>query len=59
MITGNPVTFSVKVTSDDKAVNDGQVLFKINGKTLRDNTGKVLYTQVEKWSCNINIHNSC
>ncbi|OED30031.1 Ig-like domain repeat protein [Methanosphaera sp. WGK6] len=42
---GETVTFTVKLT-DDITVTGGKVVFKLNGKTLRDNNGNVLYGTV-------------
>ncbi|OED30033.1 right-handed parallel beta-helix repeat-containing protein [Methanosphaera sp. WGK6] len=42
---GETVTFTVKLT-DDITVTGGKVVFKLNGKTLRDDNGKVLYGTV-------------
>ncbi|WP_455646135.1 beta strand repeat-containing protein [Methanosphaera sp.] len=42
---GESVTFTVKIT-DDVTVNSGKVVFKLNGKTLRDDNGNVLYGTV-------------
>ncbi|OED30387.1 Ig-like domain-containing protein [Methanosphaera sp. WGK6] len=43
--SGETVTFTVKLT-DDITVNGGKVVFKLNGKTLRDDNGNVLYGTV-------------
>ncbi|WP_455646137.1 beta strand repeat-containing protein [Methanosphaera sp.] len=42
---GETVTLTVKVT-DDVTVTGGKVVFKLNGKTLRDDNGNVLYGTV-------------
>lgn len=41
------ITLSATVTDGDKNLNSGRVIFKLNGKTLKDKDGKVLYVNVE------------
>ena len=43
---GSTITLQATVTDDDKTINTGKVIFKINGKTLKDENGKVIYVQV-------------
>ena len=54
VVAGKPATFSVKVTSDDKPVNGGTVIFKINGKTLRDTDGNIIQANVVDGVATIN-----
>ena len=54
VVAGKPATFSVKVTSDDKPVNCGTVIFKINGKTLRDTDGNIIQANVVDGVATIN-----
>ncbi|OED30032.1 hypothetical protein [Methanosphaera sp. WGK6] len=42
---GETITFSVKIT-DNSTISTGKVVFKINGKTIRDTTGNPIYVQV-------------
>ncbi|MDO5825544.1 MAG: Ig-like domain repeat protein [Methanosphaera sp.] len=51
---GESATFSVKVTDNNVNVNEGKVVFKINGKTLKDDNGKVIYATVENGVASIN-----
>ncbi|WP_455644847.1 beta strand repeat-containing protein [Methanosphaera sp.] len=46
---GETVTLSAKVTDDTTSnpVNTGKVVFKLNGKTLKDAEGNVIYATVE------------
>ncbi|WP_455645911.1 beta strand repeat-containing protein [Methanosphaera sp.] len=46
---GETVTLSVKLTDDatNDSVNSGRVVFKLNGKTLKDADGNVIYATVE------------
>ena len=37
---GDNITFSATVTDGDKTLNSGRVIFKLNGKTLKDKDGK-------------------
>ena len=43
---GSTVTFEATITDDNQTINTGKVVFKINGKTLKDENGKVIYVQV-------------
>ncbi|MBO7719108.1 MAG: Ig-like domain repeat protein, partial [Methanosphaera sp.] len=43
---GETATFTVKVTDNGVNINEGKVVFKINGKTLKDSDGKVIYANV-------------
>jgi predicted outer membrane repeat protein len=43
---GETVTFTVKVTDNGANVNGGKVVLKINGKTLKNADGKVIYANV-------------
>ncbi|AWX32211.1 Ig-like domain repeat protein [Methanosphaera sp. BMS] len=43
---GENATFTVKVTDNGANVNGGKVVLKINGKTLKDTNGKVIYANV-------------
>jgi len=43
---GSTVTFEATITNDNQTINTGKVVFKINGKTLKDENGKVIYVQV-------------
>jgi hypothetical protein len=42
---GSIVTLTATV-NDTKAVNSGKIVFKINGKTLKDENGKVIYAKI-------------
>ncbi|MBO7718971.1 MAG: Ig-like domain repeat protein [Methanosphaera sp.] len=44
---GSTVTISANIVdSDNNPVSEGKVVFKINGKTLKDENGKVIYAKV-------------
>ena len=43
---GETVTFTVKVTDNGANINEGKVVLKINGKTLKNADGKVIYANV-------------
>lgn len=43
---GSPVTLKATVTGTQVPLNNGKVVFKINGKTLKDESGKVIYAKV-------------
>ena len=42
---GSTATFTATI-NDNKVVNNGKVVFKINGKTLKDANGKVIYARI-------------
>ncbi|MBO7718822.1 MAG: hypothetical protein J6S29_01570, partial [Methanosphaera sp.] len=44
--TGSTITITATITDGDRTVNTGKVIFKINGKTLKDAYGKALYANV-------------
>lgn len=43
---GETLTLTATVTDTDTPVNTGRVVFKLNGKTLKDENGKVIYVNV-------------
>lgn len=43
---GSTVTLNATITDGDKVINSGKIVFKINGKTLKDSNGKVIYIKV-------------
>ena len=45
--TGSTVTLKAKVTAGDKAITIGKIVFKVNGKTVKDANGKVIYAKVD------------
>ena len=53
-IAGKNVTLTAKVTSGGALVNTGRVSFKLNGKTLKGENGKVLYVNVENGLATVN-----
>ncbi|AWX31779.1 Ig-like domain-containing protein [Methanosphaera sp. BMS] len=44
---GETITLTATITDNDNIINKGKVIFKINGKTLKDTNGKVIYANVE------------
>ena len=44
--TGGKITLKATITDNNKVINNGKVVFKINGKTLKDENGKVIYAKV-------------
>ena len=44
---GETVTLSASVTSNGQSITTGRVAFKLNGKTLKDETGKAIYVDVK------------
>ena len=44
---GETIKITVKITEKDTNVNEGRVLFKVNGKTMRDNEGYIIYHEVK------------
>ena len=45
--TGSTITLKAKVAAGDKAITNGKIVFKINGKTVKDANGKVIYAHVD------------
>jgi len=43
---GNTITLKATITDNNKVINTGKVVFKINGKTVKDENGKVIYAKV-------------
>jgi len=43
---GETITLSATITDNGKVINSGKVVFKINGKTVKDANGKVIYAKV-------------
>jgi predicted nuclease of predicted toxin-antitoxin system len=47
LVAGKTVTLTARITADDDSIVDtGKVAFKVNGKTLKDSNGKVIYVKV-------------
>jgi len=44
--TGDKITLKATITDNDKVINTGKIVFKINGKTVKDENGKVIYAKV-------------
>jgi len=45
--TGSTITLKAKIAAGDKAITTGKIVFKINGKTVKDENGKVIYAKVD------------
>jgi len=43
---GSKITLKATITDNNKVINTGKVVFKINGKTVKDENGKVIYAKV-------------
>ena len=43
---GDTVTLKATITDGDKIINKGKVVFKINGKTVKDANSRVIYAKV-------------
>jgi len=43
---GDKITLKATITDNDKIINTGKIVFKINGKTVKDENGKVIYAKV-------------
>ncbi|WP_455645585.1 hypothetical protein [Methanosphaera sp.] len=43
---GETIILQAHITDDNQDVTDGKVVFKINGKTIRDDNGNVIYVNV-------------
>ena len=45
---GSTIKIEAKVTNGDTPITTGKIVFKLNGKTLKDENGKVIYAQVDE-----------
>ena len=48
-VAGDTINITARITADDETltgINKGKVTFKVNGKTLKDANGKVIYAKV-------------
>ena len=52
---GETITLTATVTDKDKQVNSGRVVFKLNGKTLKDADGNALYVNVKNGTATTTI----
>ena len=43
---GATITLKAAITDNNKQINTGKIVFKINGKTVKDTNGKVIYAKV-------------
>ena len=43
---GNKITLKATITDNNKVINTGKIVFKINGKTVKDENGKAIYAKV-------------
>ncbi|OED30340.1 Ig-like domain-containing protein [Methanosphaera sp. WGK6] len=51
---GETITLEAYISDNNENVTDGKVVFKINGKTIRDDTGNVCYVNVLNGIARIN-----
>jgi hypothetical protein len=51
---GETVTLTATVAAGNTPVNVGKVVFKVNGKTLKDSNGKVIYVSVVNGQVSVN-----
>ena len=43
---GETITLTATINDNNKVINNGKIVFKINGKTVKDASGKVIYAKV-------------
>ncbi|MBR3213247.1 MAG: Ig-like domain repeat protein, partial [Methanosphaera sp.] len=43
---GETITLTATITDNNKVINNDKIVFKINGKTVKDENGKVIYAKV-------------
>ena len=43
---GSTITLKATLNDNDKVINSGKVVFKINGKTLKDSKGRTIYAKI-------------
>ena len=53
-LQGESIQFNIQVTQGQNPVNTGKVIVKINGKTIKDANGKVIYASVNNGIATIN-----
>jgi len=51
---GSTITLKATITDNNKVINTGKVVFKINGKTVKDANGKVIYAKVVNGQASVN-----
>ena len=51
---GETLTLTAKITDKNTTVNTGHVIFKVNGKTMKNNNGQVLYHDVINGTVTLN-----
>jgi len=51
---GDTITLKATITDNNKQINTGKVVFKINGKTVKDENGKVIYAKVINGQVSVN-----
>ena len=44
---GSNITLKAKLAAGSEPITTGKVVFKINGKTVKDENGKIIYAQVD------------
>ncbi len=44
---GDTITLTATITDGEKSINSGKVVFKVNGKTVKDENGKVIYKKIQ------------
>jgi len=45
--SGSTIKIEAKVSTGDNPITTGKIIFKLNGKTLKDENGKVIYAKVD------------
>jgi len=43
---GGKISLKATITDNNKVINTGKIVFKVNGKTVKDTKGKVIYAKV-------------
>ncbi|WP_455645574.1 C1 family peptidase [Methanosphaera sp.] len=51
---GQEITFNVKITDNNQELSTGKIVIKLNGKTLRDNNGNIMYIDVTSGTTTVN-----
>ena len=51
---GSTITLKASITDNNKEINTGKIVFKINGKTVKDENGKVIYAKVVNGQVSVN-----
>lgn len=50
---GETITLTATITDSNKVINSGKVVFKVNGKTVKDSKGRTIYAVIKNNSASV------